>query len=37
MPAAKQNASIVVAERYGVDDSEGRVEDKSKATSNVNY
>ncbi len=36
MPAAKQNANSVPAQCCGVDDSEGGLEDKSKATINVN-
>jgi hypothetical protein len=36
MPAAKQNANNVAAERCGVDDYEGELEDNSKATTNVN-
>jgi hypothetical protein len=36
MPAAKQNANSVAVECCGVYDSEGELEDKSKATINVN-
>ncbi len=33
MPAAKQNANSIAAEQCAVDDGEGELEDKSKATS----
>jgi hypothetical protein len=33
---SQQNANSVAAEQCGVDDSEGELEDKSKATINVN-
>ncbi len=36
MPAAKQNANNVAAEKCGVDEWEGELEDNSKATINVN-